>query len=132
MLKSKNQNFTDTQMVQIRKEFMRISRKYIDIFNRLWETNDWLKRFKYKNRNERSVNRSPVRNVVSTRSPKGFNPVFEQSKNIKNSERSNSPSAIDYRQLSPKILRENIKIDTIAEAVNKLSGTYEASRKFRN
>ena len=132
MLKSKNQNFTDTQMVQIRKEFMRISRKYIDIFNRLWETNDWLKRFKYKNRNEKSINRSPVRNVVSTKSPKGFNPVFEQSKSIKNSERSNSPSAIDYRQLSPKILRENIKIDTIAEAVNKLSGTYEASRKFRN
>ena len=102
MLKSKNQNFTNTQMAQIHKEFKRISRKYIDIFDRLWETNDWLKRFKYQKRNEKSINKSPVRNVINATSLKGFNPVFEQSNNVKNKDHSNSPLSIDYRQVITK------------------------------
>jgi len=79
MLKNSKSRLTEFQITIAHTEFVRISRKYIEIFNRLWKTNDWIKRYKYPKRNERSINRSPIRHAINNFSPKKFNPVYEES-----------------------------------------------------
>ena len=45
MIKLNKDSTDEKESELIKDEFLRISRKYCDIFERLWVTNDWIKRY---------------------------------------------------------------------------------------
>lgn len=78
MLKHKQNDLNSDELKHCKAEFIRISRKFCDIFQRLWKNHEWIKKY--------NINRG--REISNTRSPRDFhspikklfNPVFEQSK----------------------------------------------------
>ena len=62
MLKWGQSKSNNKESKRIIDEFIRISRKYLDIFNRLWYNNDWIKKYNL-NKRDASKARSPSKSI---------------------------------------------------------------------
>jgi len=103
MIKYKRDDLTENEMSHCDKEFRRISRKYSDIFYKLWENNSWIKKYNLKLYREMSSTRI-ASNHTNLNNTKKFNSTYDKSKAkpLHKDDRMESPSQIDYQKLSPR------------------------------
>jgi hypothetical protein len=131
MLKHKQDDLNAEELKHCKAEFIRISRKFCDIFYKLWASNAWIKRYNINKPRERSINRSPVRNNLHSETSRRFNPVYEQSTQDPRDrlQRDKSPSQIDYSILSP---RDNASISNAVNRMNSYAspGMFGFSKSF--
>lgn len=79
MIKLKRDDLSDEQLKHWNKEFWRISRKFCDIFNRLWTTKAWIKNYNTNRGRSSSHSREQYTRIKSP-AARNFNPVFEATK----------------------------------------------------
>jgi hypothetical protein len=98
MLKHKQNDLDDQELKHCKAEFIRIARKFCDIFNRLWKNHEWIKKHNTVRGREISQNRSPRDFNSSVKISNHFNPVFEQSKSREDLKKLNR----NHSKISPK------------------------------